>query len=208
MNKPEGKIERWERGPDGFTAKANRQLGEIERRINRGPMSPAQVPPRMVGGVVTTLRVHAVHDNYLECKRELPDGTLDTAIINVAKYPEVRRDEYDQRRIVDPLDTDIELAFTYYDGHPQQRTVAKHEDGMSAINEQQAIVPRYLTAADEATGSTRDFLGSRVVAAKGSVTVESDTPSAASPDDVAVCAYVEIGPRAWAKTRAPAPEVP
>lgn len=169
-------VERWKRGPSGFTGKANRQLDQIEKLMIP---APRQVNPRALPDGPFLARITAIHDNYLECKRE-EGGSLVGDAFNVAKYPEVQKQEYDGKTLTDPTNGAVTWTFAYTGG--QTRTVTNQDSD----TEDQVIVPRYIPA----TGS---WLGSRIIAVPSQSVVPGDGGA-----DV-TCPYLELTNRAFAK---------
>lgn len=124
-------------------------------------------------------RVYEVHDDYLLCRIINGDGSAGTTPINVAKYPEVQKSEYDGYSVLDPVDGSTTWTFTYSDA--QERSASDGSD-----SEDQVIVPRYVP-------KSASWPGSRIMATLMPITVKDDAGS-----DLVV-QWVELTNRAWAK---------
>jgi hypothetical protein len=155
--------------------------GGIQRRAERdAEVRHMEGDPLLFGVRVAILRVTEVHENYLVCKLVIAGG-VSAGTVNVAKYPEVQRAEYEGATTTDPVDGG-DATYSYTD--VQERTVTLSGGGGT---EDQRIVPWYIPAG----GS---FAGSRLVAVSYRTSVTGDALTGS-----VVCPWLEVTNRAWAK---------
>lgn len=147
---------RWRHLVDEVRAWSNIRVGpglKLTKRIGTARIELVKQRARIqtAGIVLVELRYESQHDDYLVCKKSLPDGTSD--IINVAKPFLLRRTPFDNQTI----------NGVRYDYSSPERRVARTGSGDSLVVETHKITPPYLRIPLQQPGN-RGF--TRILAAR------------------------------------------